>query len=487
MNALVKFKRLIARTIARSFGHASLVKNTSRVPLIKTSRAALYQTILSVFVNPDSGAFDRLESTSTYKNCARYRDALKGMPESAIGESLSTRASLSSSFRSSISVHKNKSEIVNILFATRSWHFAEPLVEALAGNRKFNISAYDLNEFDVLYHADKSGKFVNKVRFFREEAVDAVFAGDASLAPPDFQRLEKIPQADLNSIHQADIVFVDWLNHNTLWATTRLPPHLRLVVRVHSYECFSIYPSLLDFGRIDALVFISEGIKSAFFELWGWLVPNTVRAVVIENVRSSSRLSLVPRTPSVELTDRIKTLGMLQYNGAVKDLAFALDVMEHLWKYYPDYKLLLGGNRLNPKIAAERALSERIQTFPTGAVQELGYLQDVGAFFNRIGYTLSTSIREGSHETLIEGMKFGCVPVIRNWPLLKPFEGARNSFPTEPNHDTPQQMAEYIFETGKDFANHCEETTENASRYFDTETVVDKYAQLFEEILEVQK
>ena len=49
---------------------------------------------------------------------------------------------------------------------------------------------------------------------------------------------------------------------------------------------------------------------------------------------------------------------------------------------------------------------------------------DMAIWYSKVGFILSTSDHEGSHQAIAEGMAAGCIPIIRNWngatPLYPP-------------------------------------------------------------------
>jgi len=266
---------------------------------------------------------------------------------------------------------------------------------------------------------------------------------------------------------------------NTLWALENIPLDKKIVVRVHSYEVFSFYSLMLNYGRIDGLIFISEGIKNVFIELWGWLLYEGIEIIVLQNVRSKDRLKKL--SPNSLTNKRRKTLGMLQYSIEVKDLNFALDIFEKLHNIDNEYKLLLAGNKLNENDPYSKKLLNRINTFPKGSIEELGYVTEMDKFFNEIGFILSTSEREGSHESVIEGMVFGCVPAIRNWPLLSPFKGAQSSFPKFPVFNTSSEISSYIELSQKDF-NEKSKIAEEEIYYYFNENIENDYLSFINKI-----
>ena len=60
-----------------------------------------------------------------------------------------------------------------------------------------------------------------------------------------------------------------------------------------------------------------------------------------------------------------------------------------------------------------------------------GYQDDMPAYFSKYDIVLSCSDREGTHESVLQAMAAGCIPLIRDWPLVKRFGGASTLYPSE--------------------------------------------------------
>lgn len=409
------------------------------------SNRLLFAAIYPVVYDTQSEQGDRLQNHEILLNYSDdFKVALLGFDKSFIGRLLVWRNRVSAIQKQSL-VKAAKKKQEKVLLLTRSWHFLYPVEKALREFSDYKTDTLDINKVDSFNENLAVGK--NKSKYYREQAFSLLSQG---VSWGNFNRdIDECSELshEKELVDESDIFVVDWLNHNTLWAIENLPGNKPIIVRVHSYEVFSYFPVVLDFGRISGLIFISDGIKNAFYELWGWLVPKSVKSIVLQNLRDESRL------PSSEIFindshSREKTIGILQYAEPVKDLEYALEVFSELLQLDHEFKLYLAGNPLSPKDEErKKKVNKIISALPEGSVVELGYLKDVTSFFRDVGYILSVSKREGSHESVIEGMHSGCIPVIRDWPLLKPFGGASSAFPNIPIHNNASQMACYIYES----------------------------------------
>jgi glycosyltransferase involved in cell wall biosynthesis len=244
----------------------------------------------------------------------------------------------------------------------------------------------------------------------------------------------------------ADTVFIDWCVITAGLFTLIDPGTARIIVRLHSFEVFGPWPHLIDFSRVDDMVFVCEHLRdlsaAAHPRLTGALAP---RSWVIPNAMNLARF--VGEKPD---TARFH-VGLVGVGAVAKDPRWAIDVLRLLREQDRRYKLHLIGAPLNEKTSAAAAQYGRLlrqdlaELEPTGAVVSVGQTADVPAALRDVGVILSSSVREGSHTGLVEGAASGAVPVVRDWPFFagKP-NGARTLFPPDWVVDTPEEAAKRI-------------------------------------------
>lgn len=445
-------------------------------------------SVWAPFLDTNKQNFKRLERPETFAGMGRnYSKAVLGSIDSGVINRILKRNRASLSKRRKFIKKKKKlnGKALNVFMATRSWHFFEPLYIALSKDKNIYPYRFDTSRFD-----NKNTQLLgSKVRYFRNLSLsllklpDEIRNEQASL----FKEFLSYPDQEncRNSLASADVVLIDWLNHNTLWGVSCLPPNKKIVVRVHSYEVFSFYALLLDYGRIDGLIFISQAIHDIFMELWGWLLPSDMKILIAQNIRDPYRLQPSKQPQNFTNVPRNKVLGMVQYNREVKDPEFALKVFDCLLELDSEFQLLLVGDPLSKGDTENvKSLAAKLSKYKDGAVKELGYLNNVNDFYQSAGFVLSTSLREGSHESVIEGMRLGCVPVIRNWPLLAPFKGAQKAFPNQKIFDSPKEMAMHIHKISQssDYEEASLKSKHDSAIFFDPQTP-ENYIKFLKEIV----
>ncbi len=241
-----------------------------------------------------------------------------------------------------------------------------------------------------------------------------------------------------------DVVFVDWADEAAVWASVRLPVSgPRLVVRLHSVEAVSAAVHVVDWSRVDRLVFVSEFLR----RLTHAVVPATrsVESVVVSH-------GVVSAGVGVKSAGAWSTLGLVGWGQVVKDPLFAVEVLALLRQRDPqrNWRLRLIGRELREGIRSwesdyadefERRVADPLLA---GAIEMTGFADDVTAALDGVGFILSTSMRESMHLGLYEGILSGAVPVVRDWPVVAPWGGARELFPADWIVDTPEQAADRV-------------------------------------------
>jgi glycosyltransferase involved in cell wall biosynthesis len=247
-------------------------------------------------------------------------------------------------------------------------------------------------------------------------------------------------------IDWADTIFVDWCLGHAAMLTMVDPGTTRIIVRLHSYEAFTVFPHLVDFSRVDDLVFVSEPLRDFTLDAVPRLrQPGAPRTPVVTNAVRLDRYRR-PKTADARFT-----LGLVGLNAIAKDPRWAFQVLRELRKRDDRYRLVLIGKEIDgtptPQAAAYHAgyVKELAELEAQGAVRRTGQTDDVPGALTEVGVILSTSVRESFHLGLIEGAASAAVPVVRDWPFFAGRDhDARSIFPADWIVDTPAQAAERI-------------------------------------------
>lgn len=242
---------------------------------------------------------------------------------------------------------------------------------------------------------------------------------------------EDVPSYELlEELEQADALFVDWADRGGLAAVMTAPEGIRVVLRVHSMDAFSPWIHLIDWSRVDELILVSEHLRQMVTRLVGDRLTHT-RVHVVSNVLDESRL------PTTRTEGYLRRMLMVGWGQRVKDPLWALEVLAALRVDEPAWRLSLVGadfpaDAIRSQGAYARQFRERLTHDDVrGAIDFVGFTRDLAPHLARSGFMLSTSRRESFGLGLVEGAAAGLVPVVRNWPVFAPLDGARTLFPDD--------------------------------------------------------
>ncbi|WP_455357035.1 glycosyltransferase [Streptomyces sp. SYSU K217416] len=321
-------------------------------------------------------------------------------------------------------------------------NFLEPIQARYENHPGVEVRFLDLKEDQVLGPLARGG----------QRMMEHLLGGQRDLS-------KKVEEALRPHLEWADTVFIDWCTNAAALFTLVDPGTARIIVRLHSYEAFTFWPHLVDFSRVDDLVFVGNHLRD--------LVADTIPRL---HETGAPALHVIANAMDLERFQRDKaadarfTLGLVGVSAVAKDPRWALETLRVLRDKDERYRLLIIGNGLDRKAsAAARAYDDLLQKELAelelaGAVRQLGRTEDVPGALTEVGVILSSSVRESFHCGLVEGAVSGALPVVRDWPFFADkAHGARTLFPAEWVVSTPQQAAERIIE-----ANSSEEGWKSA-------------------------
>ncbi|GAA1171682.1 hypothetical protein GCM10009584_10750 [Ornithinimicrobium humiphilum] len=242
----------------------------------------------------------------------------------------------------------------------------------------------------------------------------------------------------------ADALFVDWADRGALAALMTVPEGVAVTLRIHSMDALSPWIHLVDWERVGDLVLVSDHLRDLVVRLLGPRLLRT-RVHVLPNSVDISRLPEGDKTEGAA-----RTLLMIGWAQRVKDPVWALDVLGRLRREDPSWRLLLVGPDFAP--GAVRSSVDYVAEFRRrlaaedvcGGVDFVGETTDVAPCLAAAGFVISSSRRESFGVGLVEGAASGAVPVVRNWPIFAPLDGARRLFPPSWVVDTVEEAAQRV-------------------------------------------
>ena len=245
----------------------------------------------------------------------------------------------------------------------------------------------------------------------------------------------------LEAVEGFDVVWVEWCQRTAVLVSLLDLPHANVVIRLHSFEAFTVFPHLLKTSGINSLVTVSPALHSLINRLRPALAP---ASVVIPNAVELSKFA-------GQKSDRAAhTLGLIGWNAPDKDAVWALELLAQLRQVDPRWELVIAGegpadNAHSYEKNYEATVRARAnQPDVAGAVTFLGHRDDIAVVLQDIGVIVSSSVRESFHVAVAEGITSGAFPVIRDWPALAQFGGPHGTWPEGSIVSTPEQGAELI-------------------------------------------
>lgn len=214
-------------------------------------------------------------------------------------------------------------------------------------------------------------------------------------------------------LKRSDFIFCEWSLGNAVWYSKNKLPHQKLVIRLHRWETKTDYWKKIKWDNVDAFICISP----YYVDFMKDKIPSYVNILYIPNYIDAS-LFEVQKT-----NDAKYNLGMLGYTPKLKNPIKAIEFFDNFKKTQSNehkYRLFFKG--VNPaKDKDIKKKPEEVQYYERffklvkdrNDIIIENFSHEVTNWFSKIGYILSFSDIEGSHQAIAEGMSAGCIPYLR--------------------------------------------------------------------------
>ncbi len=282
-------------------------------------------------------------------------------------------------------------------------------------------------------------------------------------------RIDKlIAQKHLSTVQ---VVFCEWCLSNAVWFSHNVGVNQRLFIRLHSQEMNLPYLTQLNWERVAGLIVIA---------------PRNLRILKERFPEYAHKMHLLYNTFDTKAFDRPKTLdasfriGMIGMVPWMKRPDRALEVLRELQKFDARYHLSFIGQdprsipwmRDRPQeLALYADFWRQLQTPELCQIVTFdGPCSDVPKWLQRIGFVLSTSDYEGSHQAVAEGMASGAVPALLNWA------GSSDLYPERFIQGSPIELAAMIHAINRHSWHADAEACRLAVQRFSTEVLGPHYA-----------
>ena len=350
-------------------------------------------------------------------------------------------------------------------------HTLENLLPAIREDAKAATTRVSSNEncLKVLF-AGHDLKFIqNFVRHFSTSPESDVWIDEWDWHDEHNKRTSK------KLLRWADVIYCEWCLGNAVWYSQNLRPNQRLIVRVHHQEMLLPYRHKLNWENVHAIIFTNFTHYNTFRREQP---EHSAKAVPIFCDVNCDRLAL-PKKDMAKFN-----LGLVGINPIRKRPEIAAEILSKVRRSDPRFSLVFKTrmpweyewlwNRPAEKASYLRFFRSIDSSPDRNAIAFDGHGDDMAQWYSKIGFILSTSDHEGSHQAVAEGMASGCVPVIRNW------DGATPLYPSRFVFGSADEAAELILSMsrGEPYEKESEECVKYARCFFHTPVIVEQVRRL---------
>ena len=223
-------------------------------------------------------------------------------------------------------------------------------------------------------------------------------------------------EQSMELLTQADLIFCEWALGNASWYSINKRPGQKLVIRLHHQEINLEYLKEIHWPNVDQIIFICQENMEIFLRRFPFMASRTS---LIFNLIDCADLDR-PKLPGYRFN-----LGFIGTAPMRKAPHLAVEVFKKLRQGDERYKLFIKGKHpWEYDWLWKREEEKRYYEALYKNINDSGFADsvvfdphgnDMAEWFSKIGFILSTSEHEGSHQAVAEGMAAGSIPIIRNW------------------------------------------------------------------------
>lgn len=294
-------------------------------------------------------------------------------------------------------------------------------------------------------------KSSKRIVFFVKDKMDS-FLGDIISS---FSKEYIVKKIIVNSFDQidkgmewADICWFEWCDELLIYAS-KIPAAVskKVICRLHSYEAFTDYPTQINWKNVNHLI----------------VDTNHIYNIVKDKVNLNEKdVSIIPVGIDIKKfrykkRKKGKNVAFLGYINYKKGPMLLLQFINALVNKDKEYKLHIGGVFQD----------ERDKLYFNQMIKELkleeniifhGWVEDANQWLEEMNYVISTSVLEGQHLSVMEGMTKGIKPIIHN------FYGAKQVYKEEYVWNTIEEAVEMVLENtynSSDYYNYIKDNYSN--------------------------
>jgi glycosyltransferase involved in cell wall biosynthesis len=326
-----------------------------------------------------------------------------------------------------------------------------------------------------------------------------LFAGhDFKFLTPLLSRLERDPRYEVlmdqyqghvikdtarsaQLLARADLIFCEWSLGNAEWYSQHKRPDQPLVIREHLQGIRLPFLDRIEWNNVDRFIFCARGMMQEFLATRPFMAARSELIYIPIDCAAFDQ----PKLEGANFN-----LGVIGISPKRKAAHLAVEIFERLKREDSRYTLFIKGKHPWEYPWLWRKADERkyyhelyahIHASPyANSMVFDGFGADVSDWFSKIGFILSTSDFEGSHQAVAEGMAAGAIPVIRNWT------GAELLYPERHVFSTVDQAVDAIrgLRDRQHYLAEGDASRSFAREQFDQDEICDRLERLFTELLD---
>lgn len=315
-------------------------------------------------------------------------------------------------------------------------------------------------------------KFIKEIIYFFKKHPDF----NVKIDPWGDQNDQEVKQR-LRLLQWADVVIAEWCLANAVWYSEHISPHQKLFIRLHRHEMAKQFPSRLNIKNVNKIVFIAPYIQKKMIKQ---LKLPATKSLLIHNTVDMNRFKFK------KIGASRYNIGLLGFCPKLKRLDKAITLFEKLKKTDDRYILHIKG-KLPQELAwiwknkEEQAYYNQLFAYIDESPFKQSILveawgEDVHLWFRKIGFILSTSDIEGSHQAVAEGMATGSIPIIHgNW------KGSELLYPREfikPNIDDAINTILSYSSNSEQYSTKQKEVFQYCKNNFQMDNICDQWLQM---------
>lgn len=271
-------------------------------------------------------------------------------------------------------------------------------------------------------------------------------------------------------IRDSDVTFIDWADPYAIEMTRGIKTG-RIIVRMHSYEFFEGYTDHINFDKVDKFITVNHSLTNLMRH------RTSISTKKLKTVYHGIDLKKFTIAENKKKSNKVGVAGYINYK---KDPSFMLMCFHEISKVCPHLEFVWAGEHQDLRYHLHMIHNMSKYKFRLSMIP---WQKDMNKFFEDVDYTISSSLFESCHLSVLEGMACGVIPQVRLW------EGADNIYPSHSLFITPDSCAQkiFLFENGQILGGDLEEKRQMhrdwVAKYFSWEKHVESIDSVIQEVL----